>query len=82
MKAIQKIHIYQTQAYSINFKTILMESALHCSSDEKTALNSVHMLRQDCLLKMPSQKNIALPKPCALEEETDITFYSTFEGNF
>ena len=49
---------------------------------EKPAFNSVCMLSWNCLLKMFSQKNIAFPKPCALEEETDVIFYSILKVIF
>ena len=67
--------------HSVNFKMVLLESSLQWGPDEKN-FDSVSMLRHDRLLKMSSQKNIAFPKPCELEEETDVTFYSIFEGSF
>ena len=54
----------------------------HFIALEKTAFNSVPMLSWNCLVKMFCQKNTAFPKPRASEEETDILFYSDFEGKF
>ena len=70
LKTIRKTQLYQIRPLSINFKIVLLENSLHCTSDEENVFNYVQMLRWNRLLKMSSQKNIAFLKPCALEEET------------
>ena len=70
LKTIRKTQLYQIRPLSINFKIVLLENSLQCTSDEENVFNYVQMLRWNRLLKMSSQKNIAFLKPCALEEET------------
>ena len=70
LKTIRKTQLYQIRPLSINFKIVLLENSLHCTSDEENVFSYVQMLRWNRLLKMSSQKNIAFLKPCALEEET------------
>ena len=70
LKTIRKTQLYQIRPLSINFKIVLLENSLHCTSDEENVFNYVQMLRWNRLLKMSSQKNIAFLKPRALEEET------------
>ena len=70
LKTIRKTQLYQIRPLAINFKIVLLENSLHCTSDEENVFNYVQMLRWNRLLKMSSQKNIAFLKPCALEEET------------
>ena len=70
LKTIRKTQLYQIRPLSINFKIVLLENSLHCTSAEKNVFDCVQMLRWNRLLKMSSQKNIAFLKPCALQEET------------